>query len=59
MSTIIGLVSTFRLPLQESGELDLETMKIQEKVQSIHDRTIKWTLKHPRAKWMSKKSARV
>ena len=44
--------------MQESGELDLETMKIQEKVQSIHDRTIKWTLKHPRDKWMSKKSAR-
>lgn len=45
MSTIIGLVSTFRLPLQNIGGLDLEAEERQEKVQKERARVADWTLK--------------
>lgn len=45
MSTIIGLVSTFRLPLQRRGGLDLEAEERQEKVQKERARVADWTLK--------------
>lgn len=33
MSTIIGLVSTFRLPLQNRGGLDIDAVEAMEEVQ--------------------------
>lgn len=45
MSTIIGLVSTFRLPLQKRGELDVRVTGRQEKVQKRSQRVPDWTLK--------------
>ena len=35
MSTIIGLVSTFRLPLQKNAALDFKSKLVGEKVQKV------------------------
>ena len=46
MSTIIGLVSTFRLPLQRSGRLDFEVeggcAEVQKEREGVADWTLKW-----------------
>ena len=56
MSTIIGLVSTFRLPLQNSGGLDLEAEERQEEVQKEREGVADWTLKWRGDARKSKKS---
>lgn len=45
MSTIIGLVSTFRLPLQESGKLDIGADKRLMEVQNSRKKVADWTLR--------------
>ena len=45
MSTIIGLVSTFRLPLHKSGRLDFEMEGRQEEVQKEREGAADWTLR--------------
>ena len=44
MSTIIGLVSTFRLPLQKSGRLDVGVGRRHDEVQKGSRRVADWTL---------------
>lgn len=56
MSTIIGLVSTFRLPLQNIGELDLEAEERQEEVKKEREGEEDWTLKRKRGTRKSKRS---
>ena len=56
MSTIIGLVSTFRLPLQNSGGLDFEAEGRQEEVQKERERAEDWTLKWRGGRRKSKRS---
>ena len=67
MSTIIGLVSTFRLPLQgemrgspkgasKSGGLDFEVEGRQEKVQKERERAVDWTLRRRGGTRKSKRS---
>ena len=45
MSTIIGLVSTFRLPLHKSGGLDVEAELRYAEVQKGWASVADWTLK--------------
>ena len=45
MSTIIGLVSTFRLPLQKSGRMDFEVEGRCAEVQKERERAEDWTLR--------------
>ena len=44
MSTIIGLVSTFRLPLQRSGRLDVKAAERRAEVQKGSQGEADWTL---------------
>ena len=66
MSTIIGLVSTFRLPLhgkhrgspkgvRKSGRLDVEVAGSTEKVQKGFAEAADWTLKQREARKKSKR----
>lgn len=45
MSTIIGLVSTFRLPLQKCGGMDMVEEKRRGEVQKKRGSAMKWTFK--------------
>ena len=55
MSTIIGLVSTFRLPLQKSGGLDVEAAGRHEEVQKERKKERNWTLREETALARSKR----
>jgi len=60
MSTIIGLVSTFRLPLHWRGGLDVGQEKKQAEVQNAEEEEQDWTLNklesRQRSKMQRKKS---
>ena len=56
MSTIIGLVSTFRLPLQKSCGLDFEVVGRCAEVQKGRERAADWTLKWRGGRRKSKRS---
>ena len=56
MSTIIGLVSTFRLPLQKIGGLDFEVERRHEEVQKEREGEEDWTLKWRGGRRKSKRS---
>lgn len=54
MSTIIGLVSTFRLPLQNHDRLDFEVARDTSEVQKEQERATEWTSKQQKCKQRSK-----
>ncbi len=57
MSTIIGLVSTFRLPLQKRGELDVEAVGRRVEVQKGRVSLTIWTLERCDAQRKSQRGA--
>jgi len=59
MSTIIGLVSTFRLPLQKRDGLDVEAAGGMAEVQKEQESVTDWTLKLWEAWQKSKRSKKV
>ena len=69
MSTIIGLVSTFRLPLQKASKspngmrkrvrLDVEVEKVTEEVQKGRKNVSDWTLKQWECKQKSKRNEKT
>ena len=54
MSTIIGLVSTFRLPLHWRGGLDVGQEKKQAEVQNAEEEEQDWTLDRVKSRQRSK-----
>ena len=54
MSTIIGLVSTFRLPLHRKRELDVRAEKGTDEVQNREAGNMDWTLEQSETRMKSK-----